>query len=156
MQTHEHFMIHRMLKFILKTTKHHENIGSLIFGGVAFFIAVIFGVWILLSRVPIATLSQKIEMYMKAPIASTWGNAIKTLELRIESMKKVPVGTQSGTYSIVRPLRTHRTITSDTLWKLAVRYYNDGYRWTKIYEANKKLIPDPNTLDKDITLVIPE
>jgi len=53
-------------------------------------------------------------------------------------------------------LKTYRTTASDTLWKLAQRFYNNGYAWTKIYDANKKMIKNPNVLETGTLLVIPQ
>lgn len=45
---------------------------------------------------------------------------------------------------------------SESLWDIAVRAYGDGYRWTKIYQANKvKIGKNPNKLWKNLELTIP-
>ncbi len=41
------------------------------------------------------------------------------------------------------------------LWDIAVRAYQDGYKWTKIAEANKDKIKNPNQLEKGMVLAIP-
>lgn len=41
-------------------------------------------------------------------------------------------------YYIVRP--------GDTLYKIALKMYGQGYLWPKIYNANKKQIKDPNKI----------
>lgn len=43
----------------------------------------------------------------------------------------------------------------DSLWKISVRAYGDGFKWTKIYAANKKVIGNPNLLFSNIKLTIP-
>lgn len=44
----------------------------------------------------------------------------------------------------------------DHLWKIAVAQYGDGHAWTKIYEANKKLIgKNPGIIYSGSTLVLP-
>lgn len=53
---------------------------------------------------------------------------------------------QSGEYTIVR---------GDSLWKIAVRAYGDGYQWTKIWESNKVLIGNPDIIHAGNKLVIP-
>ena len=95
-------------------------------------------------------------MYVKTSVESAWSNVPNIFTSQVKTTEETSGITKSNTNIIAEQTRTHRTTTSDTLWRLAVRYYNNGYRWTKIYEANRKLIPDPNKLDKDITLVIPE
>jgi nucleoid-associated protein YgaU len=51
---------------------------------------------------------------------------------------------------------TYRTLSTDTLWKLAQRFYNDGNKWTKIYDANKNVIKNPDGLEKNMLLTIPQ
>lgn len=43
----------------------------------------------------------------------------------------------------------------DSLWKIAVKAYNDGYAWTKIWEANQELISNPNAIDAGMLLTLP-
>jgi nucleoid-associated protein YgaU len=44
---------------------------------------------------------------------------------------------------------------NDSLWKIAVRAYGDGYQWTKIWEANKKVISNPSIIHSGTKLVLP-
>ncbi len=50
---------------------------------------------------------------------------------------------------------THKIKANDSLFKLAQRYYNDGSKWSEIYKANKKEMPDPNSLKIGQELLIP-
>ena len=43
----------------------------------------------------------------------------------------------------------------DSLWNIAKKIYGDGSKYTKIYEANKDKIKNPNLIYPDQTLVIP-
>lgn len=43
----------------------------------------------------------------------------------------------------------------DSLWNIAKRLYGDGSKYTKIYEANKDKITNPNLIHPDQVLVIP-
>ncbi len=43
----------------------------------------------------------------------------------------------------------------DCLWRIAERYYNNGYLWTKIYEANRDKIKNPNLIYPKMDLKIP-
>ncbi|MGR3309958.1 MAG: LysM peptidoglycan-binding domain-containing protein [Candidatus Brocadiales bacterium] len=52
--------------------------------------------------------------------------------------------------------RTHTVQKGDTLIKLARQYYNNEAGWKKIYEANKDIIPNPNTISQGTVLIIPE
>ena len=35
----------------------------------------------------------------------------------------------------------------DSLWKISLRAYGDGYAWTKIWEENRELIANPNLIE---------
>jgi len=43
----------------------------------------------------------------------------------------------------------------DFLWKIALKAYGDGYQWTKIWEANQELIPNPNVIEAGTLLKLP-
>jgi len=43
----------------------------------------------------------------------------------------------------------------DSLWKIAVAAYGDGYQWTAIYNANKDGIGNPNKIEVGQQLSIP-
>ena len=43
----------------------------------------------------------------------------------------------------------------DTLWNIAKKVYGDGYKYTKIYEANKNQIEDPNMIYPGQEFIIP-
>lgn len=51
--------------------------------------------------------------------------------------------------------RAHVVRAGDTLWSIAVEYYEDGYRARSIYEANRDQIGDPANLRAGQELVIP-
>jgi nucleoid-associated protein YgaU len=44
----------------------------------------------------------------------------------------------------------------DNLWEIAVWSYGDGYQWPKIWEANKKIVVQPGSLEIGMKLTIPE
>jgi nucleoid-associated protein YgaU len=46
-------------------------------------------------------------------------------------------------------------VKGDSLWKIAVRAYGDGFKWTSIWNANKKAVIVPNKLFTGTKLVIP-
>lgn len=43
----------------------------------------------------------------------------------------------------------------DSLWTISVRAYGDGYKWTEIWKANKKMISNPNLIFAGNKLVLP-
>lgn len=43
----------------------------------------------------------------------------------------------------------------DSLWTIAVRAYADGYQWTKIWEANKQAIANPDLIEAGMLLKLP-
>lgn len=49
----------------------------------------------------------------------------------------------------------HRVVTGDTLWDLAGSYLRDPFQWTRIYEANRSRITNPDLIYPDQELVIP-
>lgn len=49
----------------------------------------------------------------------------------------------------------YKVVKNDSLWKIAVRAYGDGYQWTKIWQENKSKLYDPNELEIGMMLTIP-
>jgi len=49
----------------------------------------------------------------------------------------------------------HEVKTGDTLWKIAEKYYGDGSLHTKVFEANRDSIKDPNLIRVGQRLRIP-
>ena len=54
--------------------------------------------------------------------------------------------TVAGKYTVKR---------GDSLWKISVKIYGDGFRWVDIYKANKIAIKNPGILRTGMLLVIP-
>jgi nucleoid-associated protein YgaU len=44
---------------------------------------------------------------------------------------------------------------NDSLWGISVKIYNDGYKWTKIWELNKKVIKNPGVIYTGTKLILP-
>jgi nucleoid-associated protein YgaU len=67
----------------------------------------------------------------------------------------------SGNTATAAPVTTggkrieHRVQNSDTLWKLAVRYYGDGQMWKKIRDANPGKIDAKGNINVGQMIVIP-
>jgi len=49
----------------------------------------------------------------------------------------------------------YTVLAGDSLWKIAVQNYNDGYQWTKIWNANKSAIRNPNKIEIGMKLMLP-
>ncbi|MEW6525305.1 MAG: LysM peptidoglycan-binding domain-containing protein [Spirochaetota bacterium] len=44
----------------------------------------------------------------------------------------------------------------DCLWRIAEKFYNDGFKWKVIYEANRDKVKNPNLIKPGWTLKIPK
>ena len=49
----------------------------------------------------------------------------------------------------------YTVVKGDSLWNIAVRNYSDGYQWTKIWNANKSTIGNPNKIEIGMKLMLP-
>ena len=73
-------------------------------------------------------------------------------EKAAQEVKKVEVKTAKVTIEGAK----YVTVKGDHLWSIALRAYGDGYAWTKIYNANKKLIgSNPSVLYTGVELSLP-
>lgn len=52
--------------------------------------------------------------------------------------------------------RLHTVAHGDTLFKIAEKYYHDGYQFPAIWEANRERIPNPDRLRPRTVLLIPD
>ncbi len=70
-----------------------------------------------------------------------------------ETISKVNVAKESNNIALVN--NEYKVVRGDSLWKIAVRIYGDGYQWVKIWQTNKSKINNPNGLEIGMTLMIP-
>ena len=87
-------------------------------------------------------IGQKIVIPEKVTIANT--------ELRVETSEATTSNTSSITVG-----SEYKVVRGDSLWKIAVKAYGDGYQWTKIWQENKNKLPQANDLEIGMTLIIP-
>lgn len=52
-------------------------------------------------------------------------------------------------------VRYYTVVRGDTLYKIAVRYYKNGLLWPRIWNANRKAVPNPNRISVGQRLIIP-
>lgn len=71
---------------------------------------------------------------------------------KIDKKEVIVVGKSEETTIIAGE---YKVVKNDSLWKIAVRAYGDGYQWTKIWQENKSKLIDPNKLEIGMTLTIP-
>ncbi|HGL6935010.1 LysM peptidoglycan-binding domain-containing protein [Clostridioides difficile] len=58
-------------------------------------------------------------------------------------------------FEVKNKQKTHKVGKGDSLWSLAKKYYGNGDLWKKIYDANKKLIKNPDIIQDGWVLTIP-
>jgi len=70
---------------------------------------------------------------------------------KIEKKEIVAVEEKGATIAIGE----YKVLKNDSLWKIAVRAYGDGYQWTKIWQANRLKLNSPDKLEIGMMLTIP-
>ncbi len=84
------------------------------------------------------------ENNLKTPGILLVGQKIKLPKLEVE---KEEVIVDSGQYTVAK---------GDSLWKISVEVYGDGYAWPKVWEANKDQIANPNLIEIGMVLKMPK
>ncbi len=79
---------------------------------------------------------------------SAEGSAMTWEDNQAELMSAAPATrAKTGTYTVAK---------GDTLCQISVKVYGSPRGWSKIYDANRNVIPDPDKLAQGTRLVIPD
>lgn len=60
-----------------------------------------------------------------------------------------------NTNTNVKPGETYVVKKGDSLWKISVAVYADGYQWTKLWNNNRRIISNPSKIYSGTKLVLP-
>ena len=96
-------------------------------------------------------------------IAQTvYGDGFKYQEIANNNLIKSPSSIEPGMKLKITKVETKQVVSGeyiiargDSLWKIALKSYGDGYQWTKIWENNKQVIKNPNNLEIGTKIIIP-
>jgi nucleoid-associated protein YgaU len=73
------------------------------------------------------------------------------------SQAQQPAATMSAGASVSGQSQRHYTVKpGDTLSKISRQFYGDANQYTKIFDANRSILRDPNTISPGQELTIPE
>lgn len=97
------------------------------------------------------------------------GTISYSIELKLYrevSVRAVKVNTETQTATVPKQEearvdntetpKTYTVVSGDCLWNIAKKYYGDGNQYTKIYNANRDKIKNPNLIYPGQVLTIPE
>jgi len=88
-----------------------------------------------------------------------WGEVAKLNDIRnpglIEVGQKIKLPEMEIADTPIAKQMEYTVVAGDSLWDIAVANYNDGYQWTKIWNANKALIANPNRIEIGMKLMLP-
>lgn len=62
---------------------------------------------------------------------------------------------QGGSSSTAPEVRTHTVVSGETLSKIAKHYYGNANAWSKIFDANKDKLKNPDLIHPGQVLKIP-
>jgi len=82
--------------------------------------------------------------------------SIRSVKVQIEEQKAtVPKKEETTRVDNTEQPKTYTVKSGDCLWNIAKRYYGNGALYTKIYNANRDKISNPNLIYPGQTFVIP-
>lgn len=73
---------------------------------------------------------------------------LNTSSAPLGGMGQLPTDTVDGEVYVVQ--------TGDSLWKIAAKFYGDGHKWRRIYEANQEVLRAPGKIYAGQKLIIPK
>lgn len=76
-------------------------------------------------------------------------------ELKLPVIEKSETKVTAVKEEVKESPKSHTVLRGESLWKIAVAIYGDGYAWTKIWTANKTKLFDPNKLEIGMVLTLP-
>ena len=112
-------------------------------------------------------ISVSIESYTVKEEAKNGFDLIVSIKLKQYRPFGTKIVTVNGNAASVQPVReqvnspapkqetTYTVKKGDTLWNIAKKFYGNGSKYTKIFEANKDKIGNPNLIYPNQVLVIP-
>lgn len=98
--------------------------------------------WVDISKSNKLRNSEKLLVGQKLILPKVEKRTVKIVAVK-QNLEKIEV----GTYKVVK---------GDSLWKIAVRAYGDGYQWVQIWKSNKVKFRDPNKLEIGMELILPK
>ena len=92
-----------------------------------------------------------------------YGDGFKWSEIakanKIDNPNKIEVGQELVIPQIERSEaekipEEYTVAAGDSLWKIATRFYKDGYQWTKIWQKNQDKLRNPDQLEIGMKLAL--
>lgn len=83
------------------------------------------------------------DMTVKINLKQYRSYSTKTVTIKTESKVKVKSTRSAGTNPAPKTSKIYTVVKGDCLWSIAKKFYGDGSKWKKIYEANPKVCGKP-------------
>lgn len=98
-----------------------------------------------------------LDIYVTINLKQYKEYSTKEVEITIKQAKKVATVTTTRTTatSTTSTSTTYTVVKGDCLWNIAKKFYGNGNQYTKIYNANKDKIKNPNLIYPGQVLTIP-